>query len=224
MSFQRLTIRRIDGSADPVEAQFNPAELTLSKGVQLAEIAIPGLDSPILQFVRGQSETLALDLFFDTTDQGTSVTAKTDAFYQLVKIDGATHAPPVCELSWGTSDFPGGEFKRPWTDQNRRRFKCVVESVRQRFTLFDESGTPLRATLSVTFREYKLVAEQLREIGFRSADHTEAHVVQQGDTLTRIAHDAYGDPARWREIAVHNGVDDPLALAPGRILELPPVG
>ena len=50
-----------------IPVQFNPPELTLSKGAQIAEIAIPGLDSPILQFIRGQNEKLTLDLFFDTT-------------------------------------------------------------------------------------------------------------------------------------------------------------
>src|SRR3954451_24043483 len=73
------------------EVQFNPTEYTLEKSVQLAEIAIPGLDSPLLQFVRGQNERLTLDLFFDTTrKRGTGagaipVTTRTDAFYKLVK-------------------------------------------------------------------------------------------------------------------------------------------
>ena len=46
-------------------------------------MTIPGLDSPLQQFVRGQAEKLTLDLFFDTTDTGmgagaTSVTTETD--------------------------------------------------------------------------------------------------------------------------------------------------
>src|SRR6516165_5634293 len=80
-----------DGDQFPV--QFNPTEYTLSKAAHIAEIPIPGLDQPILQFVRGQTETMSLDLFFDTTEDGmddaaTSVTTLTDQFYQLVKIDG----------------------------------------------------------------------------------------------------------------------------------------
>ena len=64
------------GSGQVVEVQFNPTEYTLTKGNQLAEIPIPGLDQPILQFVRGQTETLTLDLFFDSTEDGTGSTAK----------------------------------------------------------------------------------------------------------------------------------------------------
>ena len=44
--------------------------------MQFAEVAIPGLDAPIIQFVRGQSETLTLDLFFDSTEKGTVPTPK----------------------------------------------------------------------------------------------------------------------------------------------------
>jgi nucleoid-associated protein YgaU len=108
------------------------------------------------------------------------------------------------------------------TQRRTNGFQCVVESVRQRFTLFDETGTPLRATLSVSLREYKTLDEQLRQIRFRSPDHTRTHVVRRGETIAAIAASAYDDPGRWRVIALHNGIEDPLALEPGRVLELPP--
>ena len=61
-----------DQRTDPesIELQYNPTELSWDKSAQIAEIAIPGLDAPLQQFVRGQAEKLTLDLFFDTTDQG----------------------------------------------------------------------------------------------------------------------------------------------------------
>jgi LysM repeat protein len=217
-----------DGSlGDPIPVNFNPTEYTLNKAAQVAEVTIPGLDSPILQFVRGQSETLSLDLFFDTTESGmddsaSPVTDLTDRFYQLVKIDGATHAPPICFFSWG-AEFPG---QRSYASlgsgsQQRHGFKCVVESVRQRFTLFSPQGVPLRATLTVSLKEYKTLSEQIAEINKQSADHSHAHVVQAGETLSGIAGDVYGDPAQWRAIADQNAILDPLTLKPGTILEIP---
>ena len=212
-----------------LDVQINPTEYTLSKGVQIAEAVIPGLDSPILQFVRGQTETLTLDLFFDTTDKGmdenaTSVTTETDQFYRLVKIDSRTHAPPVCVFAWGGQNFPGGRnYHTLEGSQQRFGFKCVVESVQQRYTLFNPDGVPLRATLSVTLREYKTLTEQLQELNLQSADHTRAHVVQQGETLNSIAARLYGESAQWRTIATANDIVDPLAIAPGDILSLPPV-
>ena len=223
--FQRL---KPNGAADgqPLKVQYNPTEYTLSKGAQIAEVPIPGLDSPILQFVRGQTETLTLDLFFDTTEAGmganaTSVTTKTDPFYRLIKIDSGTHAPPILLFTWGGKEFPGHRSYGQGS-QSRYGFKCIVDNVRQRYTLFSPDGLPLRATLTVTLREYKTLAEQIRELNLQSADHTKAYVVRQGDTLSRIAWEAYDDPAAWRTIAEFNGLDDPLDLRPGMVLELPP--
>lgn len=228
--FQRLRRNLVDFE-DEVEVQFNPNELTLNKTATFAEVAIPGLDAPILQFVRGQSETLTVDLFFDSTEEGTlddarPVTEKTDRFYQLIKIDRHTHAPPVCRFVWPDRGFAGSQMNAQWRSQNASRqngFQCVVESVRQRFTMFATNGRPLRATLSVTLKEYKTLDEQIAEIFMQSPDHTHAHVVQRGDTLARIAATRYDNPLEWRAIAEHNGLDDPLELRPGQILEVPPL-
>lgn len=102
------------GSPEAIPVQYNPHEITFDKGVQIAEVPIPGLDSPLQQFVRGNAERLTFDLFFDTTDQGmgatvTSVTTKTDKIYQLVKIEPTRHAPPVCTFIWN-EHFPGSSI------------------------------------------------------------------------------------------------------------------
>ncbi len=213
--FQRM---RPDGSGGPkLTVQFNPTEFTLSKANQIAEVPIPGLDSPILQFVRGQTETLSLELYFDSTEGGTGrgakpVTKQTDKFYDLIKIVGRTHTPPVLLFSWGGTEFPGGK---------REQFVCVVESVRQRYTLFDPDGVPLRATLSVSLKEYKSLATQMEELNLLTADHTQAHVARAGETLAQIAYAEYGDPSAWRLIADRNGLDDPLAVPAGAVLEIP---
>ncbi len=221
----------VDENDKPIETfsvLFNPTEYTLNKAVQLAEHPIPGLDSPVIQFVRGQAETLGFDLFFDSTDERENgrpkpVTEYTDKFFRLVKMRGDLHAPPVCRFSWGGKDFPGSHLDEGIKSQQRDSFKCVVESVRQRFTFFDPTGVPLRAILTVALREYKTLLEQLRQLDLHSTDHTHVHTVRQGETLASIAADVYGDPSEWRRIAEHNGVVDPLALAPGALLELAPL-
>jgi hypothetical protein len=216
-----------DGASFPV--QFNPTEYTMSKAAHFVEIPVPGLDQPIIQFVRGQTETMSLDLFFDTTEDGmgpgaTPVTKKTDKFYQLIKINNDTHALPILRFSWGQEGFPGANFTERWASQARSDgFQCVVESVKQRFTLFSSEGIPLRAVLTVSLREYHSLEDQINSIEFHSQDHTHSHVLQRGDTLARIAADKYDDPTKWRAIAEHNGITDPLDLKPGTVLEAPPI-
>lgn len=226
--FQRLADDLVTVERE-IEVAYNPTQFELTKAVQLAEVGIPGLDSPILQFVRGQAETMSLELFFDTTDFGTAgpgvvaVTELTDQFYQLVKINKHLHAPPVCRFVMGAGGFPGSYMDSHWTTQARDDFTCLVENVQQRFTLFSSDGIPLRAQLTVSLKEFKTLDEQIAQIDFQSPDFTKTHVVAQGETLNAIAHRAYGESALWREIAEFNALDDPLALEPGAILTLPPL-
>jgi hypothetical protein len=210
-----------------IQLQYNPTELVFSKSAGMAELAVPGLDSPLLQFVRGQAETLTLDLFFDTTEDGAgararSVTEETDRIYELLKIEPRTHAPPVCAFLWN-SHFPGADVSAHVGNQRRTDFQCVVDQVRQRFTLFSPTGVPLRATLTVTFREYKPLDQQLHQLNRSSPDRTHSHVVQRGDTLSSIAGLHYGDPGEWRPVARANGIEDPRRLEPGVTLVVPPL-
>jgi LysM repeat protein len=215
---------------EPIEVQYNPTEITFDKGAQIAEIGIPGLDAPLEQFVRGQAEKLTLELFFDTTDEGmgagaTSVTTRTDKIYQLVKIEPTRHAPPVCIVVWNQA-FPGSSLDTLSTKTvngtSRHGFRCIVENVRQKFTLFSPEGVPLRATLTVTFREYRALEQQLTQLKLSSPDRTHAHVVEAGDTLARVAHRYYERPDQWRPIAEENGIDDPRRLNAGTFLRIPP--
>jgi hypothetical protein len=220
-----------DPNPEPIPLQYNPTELTFDKTAQFAEVAIPGLDSPLQQFVRGQAEKLSLDLFFDTTEKGLgenadSVTQWTDKIYSLVKIVPTLHAPPICVLIWNDK-FPGKSLgsliEVPMAGQSRHGFQCVVESVKQKFTLFSQEGIPVRATLTVALREYKTLDQQLKQLKLSSPDRTHSHVVQDGDALWRIAARYYNNPGEWRSIAEHNGIEDPRRLTAGQFLKVPPL-
>lgn len=216
--FYRLPSPGATEGGKRLKVQFNPTDYTLTKANQLAEIGVPGLDSPILQFVRGQTETMKLELFFDATEEGTGpqvkpVTEKTDEFYDLVKIDNNTHAPPILLFTWGGTAFPG---------RIRNGFKCVCSSVTQKYTFFSETGLPLRATLTVELKEYKTLTEQLQQLNLKSSDHTKSDVVGARDTIASVAQRAYGGTgSEWRLIAEANGIDDPSSIPPGSILRIP---
>lgn len=225
MSLTKAKIEVIHGDAPPknwpgnsIDVQFNPTEYTRTKGAQIAEIGIPGIDSPILQFIRGQNEKLTLELFFDTTRSGdgmgegsADVRTLTDRIYQLVKIQPKTHAPPRVRVTWDKG----------------LSFRAIVESVQQKFTLFNPLGVPLRATLSVTFREYVTLEEQLKELKLQSTDHTKRRTVRRGDTLALLAYQEYQDPRAWRAIADHpenqRVLDHPRRLRPGTVLVVLPL-
>src|SRR5689334_14455012 len=84
------------------EVMFNPEEYSLNKDNNFATQSIPGLSSPILQFVHGNVRTLEMELFFDTTDQRSDVRDQTQKVTDLLKIDSELHAPPILQVGWGS--------------------------------------------------------------------------------------------------------------------------
>lgn len=193
---------------------FNPAEYTLDLGNTFAEIGIPGLAVPPIQYVRGNSRSLKLELFFDTYEEhregsrvlnraGDDVRMLTGQITKLLEHEPTLKAPPILLFSWGGLNF-----------------QCVLESVGQRFTMFLGNGTPVRATLTVNFKEYQRVEVDVRS-GLFVVPPT-VHNVVAGNNLSKIAGEILGDPEAWREIADYNNIDDPRRIEPGRQLVIPP--
>jgi LysM repeat protein len=202
MKLEKAVITPEDEASIPV--LFNPTQYSLDQANSIAEVGVPGLSAPILQYVRGNGRTLTMDLFFDTYEQQSDVRDHTDLIYGLLNVRGPLHRPPVCTFTWGHFNFD-----------------CVVERVGGRFTLFLADGTPVRATLSVTMKEFVEVDLLVRNPPLESADHAKTYVVRRGDTLAAIAAKEYGDPAKWRPIADANRLDNPRVLPPGTRLALP---
>ena len=204
MGLEKAVIEPTKGKR--IEVRFNPNQYSLEKSNQIAEIGIPGLGAPILQYVRGNTRSLSMDLFFDTYEQQSDVRKYTDKIYGLLEIDSDTHAPPICKFHWG-----------------KFTFRCVLERVRGKFTLFLENGTPVRATLSVTFKEFIDVKVEVRKSPLQSADHFKTCIVKQGDSLSSIAAAEYDDPGMWRVIAQKNRIENPRVLEAGMRLVIPPL-
>lgn len=198
----------VDGSpkGSRIDVLFNPAEYSIQKSNQFAETPLLGLPTPIRQFTSGGAETLTLDLFFDTYEKGEDVRQHTEKVAGLLNIDSDLHAPPTLKFIWGKLEF-----------------KCVLEQVTKKFTMFLSDGTPVRATLSVTFKEYKTIQEQLSSRPLQSADRTKRRVVKEGDSLWLMAAQEYDDPVLWRPIADKNEIDNPRFLTPGMELTIPPL-
>lgn len=222
-----LMVETAPNTFDVYDIQYNPTELQFEKQAQLAEIAIPGLDAPLQQYVRGNAEKLTLEIFCDTTDAGMglgaqSVTRETDKYYQLVKMIPQLHAPPVVTFVWH-DQFPGNAVDTAWGNQRRNSFTGMAESVRSRFTLFSPEGVPLRATVTLTLREWRPIEEQLRQLNPSSPDRTHHHILQRGETLSALAARYYERPENWRGIADANRIEDPRRLAAGLSVVVPSI-
>lgn len=188
-----------------IPLRFNPAEYQLQKANTFAEITIPGLESPPIQYIRGASEKMTAELLADTSDSLEDVRKKyVNKLRNLLNINRELHAPPIVRFTWDTQIFKG-----------------VLESLNVTYTLFTPEGVPLRAKLSVSLKEYRPVEVQIKERPKASPDFEKNYIVRRGDTLSGIAFSVYRDPAKWREIARANQIRDPRRIAPGTVLTVP---
>src|SRR5215212_10222303 len=87
---------------NPIKVLFNPQQYSIDKINQFANMPIPGRDSPIIQFVRGESETLSFELFFDTYtyENSEDVRNYTSTITDLMTINEDIHAPRICSFAW----------------------------------------------------------------------------------------------------------------------------
>lgn len=201
---------------DPIEAMYNPNQLTIVKSANWRLLPAKERDVPAAQFTHGEPATLAVDLFFDTFQAKPGAQPQPDsdvrkytnriAALTTVERHGDFHRPPICKLAWGQP----GDF-----------FQGVLQNLNQRFTLFLANGTPVRALLSCTFREWRSDEEEATRQNKQSADVAKTYTLKRGDTLSSIAGEQYSDPALWRPIAEANHIDDVRHLSPGQVLAIP---
>src|SRR5512132_3651293 len=128
------------------------------------------------------------------------------ALSKLLEIDRDLHAPAPVRFNWGPMEFT-----------------AVIEKLGRKVTMFHPDGTPARATLSVSFKEYRTLRQQLREPRRESADKSKRRAVVGNDQLWRMAAREYNDSNEWVRIALANDLDDPRDIEPGDWLLLPPV-
>jgi nucleoid-associated protein YgaU len=205
MALEKAVITKVQPpGSDKIPVMFNPEEYTLSKDINYARIGVPGLNSPVLQFVHGNLQTLEMELFLDTYEAHTDVRLRTKQLTDLLTIDPQTHAPPVLLFTWSSLSFI-----------------CVLSKVTQRFVMFLPDGTPVRARLQVTFNEFADPLLQAMAQKNETADYTKLHVVSEGETLSTIAARVYDNPLVWRPIALVNDLDDPRRLTVGHQLVIP---
>lgn len=203
-----------------VKCLFNPKEYTFSKQNNWKDQQT-GKNVPQIEFGGGQPATLQMELFFDTYAHFKSSGAPpkdvrkeyTDKIWKLMIVDpkltdakNKKGRPPKVIFSWGQT----------WL------FKAVITSITQKFTMFIADGTPVRATLNVSFRQVEdegALARQNPTSGGVGGERI--WTVNEGDTLGLIAYRELGDATRWREIADANQLTRVRRLRPGTVLVIP---
>jgi hypothetical protein len=148
----KISIKSLDDGT-LVTAQYNPKELQIDITVPWsptgeANKANNQSNSGIhLEFTGAQGRSLSVELLFDGYEpKGYHVNVASEV-KKLEKLASVREPeskkedkrrPHHCVAAWGGS---------------LKAFKCVIESLSTKYTMFDSSGNPLRATCTVKLRE-----------------------------------------------------------------------
>ena len=216
--------KRFENKLGEFELPINPEQFSQSFKVEYNREQAQGSQRNDPEFKFTKPEELKLDFTFDGTGVVPVNNGKPGEFHQDVadqvrvfldlvySMNSETHTPNFLRLLWG--DFSFGE---------KNGFDCLLTDLQINYTLFDQTGKPLRAKLSTTFTSYVEQNRRVREEGKQSPDVTHQRKVKAGDTLPLMTHRIYGDPAYYLQIAKVNGLINFRKLATNTDLRFPPL-
>ena len=202
----------IENGGAPIKCLFNPKDYTVTKTNNWKAEPKQGETAAVPSFTGGTPWSMTLQLLFDSTLLKPAVSVKdvTGTLFDAMKATcgevskGNTKRPPTITFNYGTFTFVG-----------------VAQSLTVQYTLFTPEGEPIRADVKLSLMQWDVEGPAGQNPTTRSQGELGAHIVRDGDSLPSIAYEAYGDATQWRAIAQANGIDDPLRLRSGRMLNVP---
>ncbi len=214
--------------AKHIQVQFNPATLRVTLANTMRAENRSGSGGPsgaAAQFVEKSESTLAVELVFDTSappqfDGSTGaqgVEANSDVRKLTQKIadtfmkpqEGRRNqplAPKKCRFQWGTFMFTG-----------------MLSAYNETLDFFAPEGIPLRATLSLTFKEDGYQFELDASVTADKREVPRFVPTAASTSVDRAAQNAGVDPRQWRLLASFNSLENPRFTVDGGI-QLPPLG
>lgn len=118
-------------------------------------------------------------------------------------------------------------------DSHRTRFlkvfwgalviRCVLGSLDINYTLFHPDGSPLRAKITMQFKEVKSDERRTNENRVRSSDLTHIRLMRKGERIDNMTFEKYRDPAFYIQVARFNGLNNFRRPMPGLELRFPPI-
>jgi len=221
MSLAKATLTELDQKFEnekpgghKVEVQFNPETLkvTYANAIVQPQGGDQAAGNSGRQFVGAGTTKLGLQLWFDVTameqdpvDDVRRVTQKVVSFMTPQKSDADSKklSPPGVQFQWGSFLFKG-----------------IVEALEETLEYFSPDGKPLRASINLTLSQQKILEANFKGDGKVPTRPGQAPLkaAKQGDSLQNIAAKQGKDD--WQSIAAANGIEDPLRMAPGALVDL----
>ena len=200
-------------AANKITFLFNPQEYSMERESTWDRSLDPGaLSTSVPQFLGSGPRRLSFEMFLEAsyTESG-GVQSDVDLLMACMtptptSLIMGKPSPPFCLFGWGSSVS----------------FLACMTSLRVEYQLFRSDGTPLRASCQISLEEIPLSLPGQNPTSGGIPRRTRTTVA--GDTLQSVAYREYGKASMWRAIAHANDIEDPLRVAPGTLLLIPPPG
>ena len=196
---------------EPIKFQFNPATFNMTKGAKWQQNSNKGGLMPA-EYLGPVPSSIQVKMFLDqTTSAKGDISSTVNSILEKVNPEAKSlskekPSAPYARFQWGKILFTG-----------------YISQAAVEYTLFRENGNPVRGTVTLTINEFGM-AEKAQNPTSGGEPGSRARRVVAGDTLASIAYDEYGSAADWRVIAnANSSISDPLRLAPGATLVIPPI-
>jgi len=207
--------------------QLNPDKYSLDYEVQFANTQNPGSSGQQLLFNRILPQRLNFDFLFDRTGAIPNSVA-IPGLGGLPSLGGESKdgvQPDIDNLRELTMGFDGDLHRTKYLILNwgKLLFKCCLTRMNVTYKLFRPDGTPLRATATCYFEEYRETELRLKEENKNSPDLTHIRTIKEGDTLPLMAYKIYGDPKYYLQVAKVNEIENFRNLEVGQQVFFPPL-
>jgi hypothetical protein len=192
-----------------VEAQYNPKELQIESPITWTEHKVLGAQSVAtkpMEFTAMGAETVKVELLFDAFEDDTDYVVEAVAklkqlasvrVTQTSRIEAKKQRPSFCVASWGT----------------QAPFRCVIESINVKYTMFSFDGTPVRATVLLGLKSGVRTIDEAYETDFeRSSREREQRKQVRAERTARQQ-----QQARERERMLPSESDRRLAERENRV-------
>ncbi len=190
----------------------NPETYSIEQSIEYNTDAGPGSTGEEATFVAKKPETFSCELYFDNTGildgiPRPDIYLELEAFRAfLLGIESETHEVRHFMIVWGKMIFKGR-----------------VTAVNIKHKLFKPDGTPIRATVELSFKGSFSDVLRLALDNLLSPDLTHLRTVRAGDTLPNLCQDIYGHTDAVMAVARANGLSGFRHLAVGTVLSFPPL-
>jgi nucleoid-associated protein YgaU len=237
IKFSGASLGEFELQVNPSEVQFSfgigygDAQSSASKDVLSTgkESAIGGNASPQV-FTGYKVPDLSIDTIIDATGVLTAPKGvklevggkpSVQPYIELIKKvmyswQSEEHGPAFLKVQWGKV-FPTNSSNSATPDGI---FRCQLEDLSIKYTLFSATGNPVRAELTFKFIG---VEDPLKAAEGYSPDLSHIIDIKFGDNLPKLCKEIYGSPEYFLQIARINNLPSIYAIEPGMKLIFPPL-